>query len=57
MPFSSTTWRSAPGSGLVSARVPHADVVLGHPSALTVGDEVYGFPPAWPACIHPTRLP
>jgi len=24
--------------GLVSAKVPHADVVLGHPSALTVGD-------------------
>jgi UDP:flavonoid glycosyltransferase YjiC (YdhE family) len=39
--------------GLVSARVPHADVVLGHPSALTVGDEVYGYPPAWPRCIRP----
>jgi zeaxanthin glucosyltransferase len=39
--------------GLVSARVPHADVVLGHPSALAVGDEVYGYPPAWPHCIHP----
>ncbi|MFL6169942.1 MAG: nucleotide disphospho-sugar-binding domain-containing protein [Ornithinibacter sp.] len=39
--------------GLVSARVPHADVVLGHPSALTVGDEVYGYPPAWPRGIHP----
>ena len=39
--------------GLVSGRVPHADVVLGHPSALTVGDEVYGFPPAWPTCIDP----
>jgi zeaxanthin glucosyltransferase len=39
--------------GLVSAKVPHADVVLGHPSALTVGDEVYGYPPAWPHCIHP----
>ena len=39
--------------GLVSARVPHADVVLGHPSALTVGDEVYGYPPSWPRCIRP----
>jgi zeaxanthin glucosyltransferase len=39
--------------GLVSAKVPHADVVLGHPSALTVGDEVYGYPPAWPRCIRP----
>ncbi len=39
--------------GLVSAKVPHADVVLGHPSALTVGDEVYGYPPAWPHAIHP----
>ena len=39
--------------GLVSAKVPHADVVLGHPSALTVGDEVYGYPPAWPRGIHP----
>ena len=39
--------------GLVSAQVPHADVVLGHPSALTVGDEVYGYPPAWPRCIQP----
>ena len=39
--------------GLVSAGVPHADVVLGHPSALTVGDEVYGFPPAWPRGMQP----
>lgn len=39
--------------GLVSAGVAHADVVLGHPSALTVGDEVYGFPPAWPKGLHP----
>lgn len=39
--------------GLVSARVPHADVVLGHPSALTVGDEVYGYPPSWPRDFHP----
>jgi zeaxanthin glucosyltransferase len=39
--------------GLVSGGVPHADVVLGHPSALTVGDEVYGDPPAWPSCVTP----
>ena len=39
--------------GLVSAGVPHADVVLGHPSALTVGDEVYGYPPAWPSGLDP----
>lgn len=30
------------------AGVPHADVVLGHPTALPVGDEVYGYPPVWP---------
>lgn len=39
--------------GLVSGGVPHADVVLGHPSALTVGDEVYGDPPAWPSSFVP----
>ena len=39
--------------GLTSARVPYADVVLGHPSALTVGDEVYGYPPAWPTRLQP----
>jgi MGT family glycosyltransferase len=33
--------------------VRHADVVLGHPSALTVGDEVYGHPPAWPRRLQP----
>ncbi|HET8989002.1 MAG TPA: glycosyltransferase [Humibacillus sp.] len=38
---------------LVSAGVHHADVVLGHPSALTVGDEVYGYPPAFPRAIVP----
>ena len=25
--------------------------MLGHPSALPVGDEVYGYPPAWPAAF------
>ncbi|WP_353950766.1 glycosyltransferase [Knoellia sp. S7-12] len=33
--------------------VRHADVVLGHPSALTVGREVYGHPPAWPRNLLP----
>lgn len=39
--------------GLLSAHVAHADVVLGHPSALPVGEEVYGHPPAWPAVFSP----
>lgn len=38
---------------LVAAGVRHADVVLGHPSALVVGDEVYGYPPAWPRRFRP----
>lgn len=38
---------------LDAARVPYADVVLGHPSALPVGDELYGFPPAWPGTFAP----
>ena len=38
---------------LVGSGVRHADVVLGHPSALTVGDEVYGFPPAFPRAVRP----
>lgn len=38
---------------LVAGRIPHADVVLGHPSALPVGDELYGVPPEWPAGIEP----
>lgn len=39
--------------GLQTAGVAYGDVVLGHPSALPVGDEVYGFPPAWPAAFSP----
>ena len=39
---------------LTSAGIRHADVVLGHPSALTVGDEVYGLPPAFPSAIRPS---
>lgn len=39
---------------LVAAGMRHADVVLGHPSALVVGEEeVYGLPPAWPAGMEP----
>jgi zeaxanthin glucosyltransferase len=38
---------------LISAGVHHADVVLGHPTALPVGDEVYGSPAAWPAAFSP----
>ncbi len=33
--------------------IRHADIVLGHPSALPVGDEVYGLPPAFPRCLRP----
>jgi len=38
---------------LISAGVRHADVVLGHPTALPVGDEVYGYPSQWPAAFVP----
>lgn len=40
--------------GLAAGAVPHADVVLGHPSALPVGDEVYGYPAAWPSVLSPS---
>lgn len=33
---------------LLGSGIDHADVVLGHPTAVTVGDEVYGCPPVWP---------
>ncbi len=39
--------------GLRAAGIPFADVVLGHPTALPVGDEVYGVPAAWPATFDP----
>jgi len=39
--------------GLVSAGIPYVDVVLGHPSALPVEGELYGFPPAWPRVFDP----
>lgn len=38
---------------LISAGVRHADVVLGHPTALPVGDEVYGSPARWPVAFTP----
>jgi zeaxanthin glucosyltransferase len=38
---------------LDAARLRYADVVLGHPSALPVGDERYGFPPKWPRAFQP----
>lgn len=38
---------------LTAAGVRHGDVVLGHPTALTVGTEVYGYPPVWPSAFHP----
>lgn len=38
---------------LVSAKIPHADVVLGHPSALPVGEERYGYPSTWPGAFTP----
>ena len=38
---------------LQAGNVPYADVVLGHPSALPVGDEVYGYPPGWPEVFEP----
>jgi zeaxanthin glucosyltransferase len=41
--------------GLRAAQVPYADVVLGHPSALPVAGERYGFPVAWPAAFRPDR--
>lgn len=38
---------------LWAADLPHADVVLGHPTALPVGDELYGCPPVWPRAFRP----
>ncbi|MDO5735080.1 MAG: glycosyltransferase [Propionibacteriaceae bacterium] len=38
---------------LRSSGVRHGDVVIGHPSALTVGGEVYGYPPVWPQALRP----
>ncbi|ROQ36567.1 MGT family glycosyltransferase [Frondihabitans sp. PhB188] len=38
---------------LTAGRIPYADVVLGHPSALPVAGEVYGYPPSWPRAFSP----
>jgi MGT family glycosyltransferase len=38
---------------LQAAGIRHADVVLGHPTALPIADEVYGYPASWPAAFHP----
>lgn len=40
---------------LHTAGIPYGDVVLGHPSALPVSGEVYGYPPAWPRAFTPSR--
>jgi len=39
--------------GLTAAGIHHADVVLGHPSALPVLGEVYGYPPEWSQAFRP----
>ncbi len=46
----------ASGIGLRAIDVPWADVVLGHPTALPVGDEVYGVPSAWPPALNPDKV-
>ncbi|GAA1996141.1 glycosyltransferase [Microbacterium pumilum] len=38
---------------LQTAGIAYADVVLGHPSALPVAGEVYGYPPFWPTAFSP----
>lgn len=38
---------------LQTAGIAYGDVVLGHPSALPVAGEVYGFPPFWPSSFTP----
>jgi MGT family glycosyltransferase len=42
--------------GLRALGVPYGDVVLGHPTALPVGEEIYGVPSAWPPAIGPDAL-
>lgn len=39
--------------GLSAAAIPHADVVVGHPTALPVAGERYGVPESWPAAFSP----
>jgi UDP:flavonoid glycosyltransferase YjiC (YdhE family) len=40
---------------LQTAGVPYGGVVLGHPSALPVPGEVYGYPPFWPRAFSPAE--
>lgn len=40
--------------GLQAAGIPYSDVVLGHPTSLPMGDEVYGGLAAWPSCFTPS---
>ncbi len=40
---------------LQTAGVPYGDVVLGHPTALPVSGEVYGYPPFWPRAFSPAE--
>ena len=42
--------------GLRAAGAPYGDVVVGHPTALPIGDELYGVPSAWPPSLNPDRL-
>lgn len=39
--------------GLRAAGVPYVDVVLGHPTQMPVGEEVFGVPGAWPRALRP----
>lgn len=41
---------------LTASGAHHGDVVLGHPTALSVGDEVYGCPPVFPPSISPDAV-
>ncbi|MDJ0335874.1 glycosyltransferase [Salinibacterium sp. G-O1] len=40
---------------LDAAGISYADVLVGHPSALPLAGEVYGFPPAWPGAFAPEQ--
>jgi zeaxanthin glucosyltransferase len=42
--------------GLRALGAPYGDVVLGHPTALPVGDELYGVPDAWPHVLSPDAV-
>lgn len=45
-----------PSIGLRAIGAPYGDVVLGHPTALPVGNEVYGVPSAWPPAVTPDAV-